>query len=111
MNDKVATVEPADGMATLRRLFPKGEADEYNIVLFSVLGKYTAIEAVEGVLNGEPIDGEIWETNLTFMVIRPRTGSLICGECIPETLEDIMFLKSIRLNSKKVIVHDIGEPI
>ena len=98
-------------MHTLRNIFPKGEANEMNFVLFStsgVHGTYRTIEDIEERLRGSGFDeyGEPVSTDLTTLVIHPRLVSMIYGE-VKVTLKDVPFLKKLRDSSKKVIM-DIG---
>jgi hypothetical protein len=84
-----------EGMALLREMFPDGEADEMNFVLFStsgIHGTYTTIEDIER----EP---EEWGNLLTFLVVQPRIVCTRYGLCAPETPEDFAFLKKLRASS------------
>lgn len=107
-----------DGMAALRAMFPTGEANEFNLVLFStsgVHGMYTTIEEVES----PPIkqddtavegDDDNWvPTKVTFLVVHPRIVALRYGNCIPQTSDDFAFLKRLRETSWKVF-QEIGKP-
>lgn len=85
-----------DGMAALRELFPDGEANDLNFVLFStsgVHGTYATIEAVED----EPAIG------LTFLVVQPRIVGMRYGNCEPKTPEDFAFLKKLRASSWRAV--------
>lgn len=90
-----------DGMAALREIFPNGKADELNFVLFStsgVHGSYVTIEEVErGICDA-----------VTFLVIHPRICCLRYGNCMPQTKEDLEFLKTLRASSL-LAVSVIGE--
>lgn len=81
-----------DGMAALRELFPSGDADDLNFVLFStsgVHGTYCTIEAAEA----DPAIG------VAFLVVHPRIVGLRYGNCEPKTNEDFAFLKRLRASS------------
>lgn len=88
-----------DGMEALRQLFPDGEANELNAVLFStsgVHGFYTTIEDVEA-------GGEEAPTDVTFLVVQPRIVCTRYGNCQPKTAEDFAFLKKLRASSAKAL--------
>jgi hypothetical protein len=85
-----------DGMEALRQLFPNGEADDLNFVLFStsgVHGTYRTIEAAED----EP------EIGVTFLVVQPRIVGVRYGNCQPQTPDDFAFLKRLRESSWRAI--------
>lgn len=91
-----------DGMAALREMFPNGEANGLNFVLFStsgVHGTYATIEAVED----KPAIG------LTFLIVQPRIVGLKYGNCEPKTPEDFAFLKKLRASSWRAVA-TIGGP-
>jgi hypothetical protein len=84
-------------MAALRELFPEGEANELNFVLFStsgVHGTYCTIEACEA---GDTKD-------VTFLVIQPRIVALRYGNVEPLTPDDFTFLKKLRASSIKAVL-------
>jgi hypothetical protein len=81
-----------DGMGALRTMFPDGEANDMNFVLFStsgVHGTYCSIEAAEKEAG----------IGVTFLVVHPRIVSLRYGNCEPKTPEDFAFLKKLRESS------------
>jgi hypothetical protein len=98
-----------DGMKALRLMFPDGEADSMNVVLFStsgVHGTYNTIEEAEAcVLHGDKEQGE----DVTFVIIHPRMVALRYGNCEPQTREDFAFLKKLRASSHAVLTK-IGAP-
>lgn len=101
-----------NGMAALRAMFPIGEADDLNVVLFStsgVHGMYTTIEEAEaGVLRGnKDEEGEDWTPHVTFLIIHPRIVCLRYGNCEPQTPEDFAWLKHLRASSWKALA-EIG---
>lgn len=98
-----------DALEALRQIFPEGEANDLNFVLFStsgVHGSYLTIEDAERNLNGE---NEDVSTDVTFLVVHPRLVSLRYGVCYPQTQEDIDYLKKLRATSLKSI-SEIGLP-
>lgn len=98
-----------DGMEALRKLFPDGEANEMNAVLFStsgVHGTYCLIEAVEDDMRREFRDGP---REVTFCVIHPRIVCMRYGTAEPRTPDDIAFLKKLRASSLRALA-TIGMP-
>ena len=92
-----------DGMAALREIFPDGQANPLNFVLFStsgVHGCYSTIEDVE--------DDEL--PSVTFLVVQPRVVCLRFGNVSPAGAEDIAFLKQLRRSSTEVVSR-IGYPV
>jgi hypothetical protein len=95
------------GMAVLRSIFPDGEADALNMVLFSTSGthgNYATIEDVEADRANDIDDSQV-----TFLVLCPRVVSLRFGNCVPQTPDDFAFLKSLRTTSQKAF-QSIGIP-
>ncbi len=95
-----------DGMAALRAMFPKGEANELNAVLFStsgVHGLYTTIEEAEAdfLRGNKDEDGEDTTPNVTFLIVHPRIVCLRYGNCEPKTADDFAWLKQLRASSWK----------
>lgn len=94
---------PADGMQHLRDIFPDGQANEMNFMLFStsgVHGSYCTIEKVEK-------DPEL--RCVTFLVVQPRIVRLSYGNCYPKTAEDFAFLKKLRASSREAMTKIGGE--
>ena len=96
----MALTKPELGMAALRKMFPTAQADEMNFVLFStsgVRGTYTTIKDIEfDIKAGVSEEGF---NRLTFLIVQPRLVSLRYGVCLPETLDDIQYLKRLRETS------------
>lgn len=91
---------PADGMAHLRGIFPDGQADEMNFVLFStsgVHGSYCTIEDVEKECAEGP------GASLTYLVVHPRIVRLAYGNCTPRGPEDFAFLRRLRASSHEAV--------
>jgi hypothetical protein len=96
-----------NGMVALRTMFPNGEADEYNAVLFStsgVHGMYTTIEEAEAefLRGNKDEDGEDVTPYVTFLIVHPRIVCLRYGNCEPQSAEDFAWLKQLRASSWKV---------
>jgi hypothetical protein len=87
------------GMEGLRQIFPTGEADEYNFVLFSTSGVHGSYSTVEEVENASPDEEGYTQNTVTFVIVHPRICCLRCGNCIPKTPEDFAFLKRLRETS------------
>lgn len=95
----LALVDAGGGMAALRSMFPKGKADELNMVLFStsgVHGTYSTIEEVEEDMARSEREGP---SDVTFVIVHPRLVAMRYGCCTPETADDIAFLKRLRKSS------------
>lgn len=96
-----------DGMEALRTMFPEGDADELNAVLFStsgVHGLYNTIEEAEQYVlkyqdGSEPGDDCDLVPDVTFLVVHPRLCTVRHGNCIPQNSDDIDFLKRLRESS------------
>lgn len=88
------------GMAALREMFPTAQANERNFVLFStsgVHGTYATIEEIEfDIKAGVSEEGF---NRLTFLIVQPRLVTVRYGICLPETLDDIRYLKKLRETS------------
>jgi hypothetical protein len=116
-----------NAMDFLYEIFPKGEANDMNFVLFStsgVHGTYCTIEDAEAELKriaeGLPpnddwteeeweAEKDTWYADVTFLLVQPRLVSMTCGNCRPTDLDDIEFLKTLRQSSWDV-VPEIGAP-
>ncbi len=88
-------------MKELRELFPSGEADELNFVLFStsgVHGHYDTIEDAEMYLEEHPSG----KADLTVLVIHPRIVCLRYGT-IKVGRYDIPWLKRLRESSWQAV--------
>jgi len=97
----IHNIKKEEGMSFLKEVFPSGEADDLNFVLFStsgVHGFYTTIEQAE-----KEIDENKDVSMVTFLLIKPRMVSVIYGNVIPKTMEDIVFLKKLRETSSKAM--------
>jgi hypothetical protein len=112
-------IDPENGVAALREMFPLGEANTMNFVLFStsgVHGSYVTIEEIEAGLEKYGSDPEFgdeepddWLGNmLTVLIVQPRLVCMRYGN-IAVKLADIPFLKQLRASSWAV-VKLIGEP-
>lgn len=102
------TCRDASGMDALRTMFPDGEADYMNFVLFStsgVHGTYGTIEEAEAMIGRgfKYDDGEDGTPSVTFLIVHARIVCVRYGNCEPCTEEDIAFLKKLRASSWAVI--------
>lgn len=88
-------------MEHLRKVFPTGEANELNFVLFSTSGVHGTYATIE--------DSEEDGGDVTFVIIQPRLCTIHYGTCEPKTKEDYSFLKKLRQSSWDV-VQTIGKP-
>lgn len=99
----------ANGMDALRFMFPTGDANSENVVLFStsgVHGDYSLIEDVEAtLLSGQP--GEL--NTVTFVIVQPRIVCMRYGNAEPKTIDDIDFLKRLRASSLQALA-TVGMP-
>ncbi len=94
-------IDAKDAMAALREFFPEGMADEMNIVFFStsgIHGSYCTIEDFEAGMD-LPEDHNDKRSDVTFVVFQPRIVTLRYGNCIPQSADDIAFLKKLRASS------------
>lgn len=110
--------ESAD-LAFLRLIFPTGEANDLNFLLFStsgIHGSYTTLEEVESSLlkygPNEP-PGDEWPEDyapprVTVLLVQPRIVSMTCGN-VAVTLENLPFLKRLR-ESSWAVIQTIGAP-
>lgn len=86
---------PENAMHALREIFPKGEANELNFVLFSTSGVHGSYVLIEN-LEKEPEDDPPW---LTFLVVHPRIVCLRYGEVRLDSPEDFAYVKKLRASS------------
>lgn len=92
------SIQELKGMADLRRLFPDGEANDLNFVMFStsgIHGSYMTIEEVAASLGTEE------ESGITVLVIQPRIVAMRYGTIDIEP-DDVPYLLKLRESSKKV---------
>lgn len=111
------SLQKVSSIEDLKRLFPDGEANDLNFVLFStsgVHGSYVTIEDIEASLEkygpdlpeGDTPDD--WVNNdLTVVVVQPRICCLRYGN-VAVTLNDMEYLKRLRSTSWRA-VQTIGE--
>jgi hypothetical protein len=97
--------DSSKGMVFLREAFPDGEANELNLVLFSTNGVHgtgNTIEDCEAWLTGNSDEDDVCDS-VTFLLIRPRIVHIVYGNCRPETLDDVAFLKKLRASSHRAV--------
>lgn len=91
-----------DGIEFLKQVFPDGQADELNFVLFStsgIHGSYMTIEDVEEYMKRPDSFGI---GAITFIVCKPRVLSFHYCEATV-TLSDIPYLKKLRKTSHEAV--------
>ena len=102
----------------LRELFPDGEANEHNFVLFSasgVHGSYCTLDKIEASLrkygpdkysiddSNKGVAPDDWEfPEVTFLIVHPRIVCLRYGNC-PVTVEDLPFLRKLAQTSNDAV--------
>ncbi|WP_210252496.1 hypothetical protein [Aminobacter sp. MDW-2] len=109
------------GMQSLRQMFPSGECNEMNFVLFStsgVHGCYTTIEEIEEGFakygeDYQPDEEDGWPEGwngdtLTVLIVHPRIVCLRCGN-VRVRSDDIPYLKKLRETSQAAMM-SIGMP-
>jgi hypothetical protein len=106
------------GIEALRKIFPDGEANDLNFVLFStsgVHGHYMTIEDCEASLakygvrewqKNEHVPDDYCSPEITVLIVHPRLVCLRYGN-VAFTADDIPFLKKLRESSWKA-VQNIG---
>lgn len=118
MHYSIIKLNHNEAMEQLRDMFPTGQANSNNFVLFStsgVHGTYTTIEEIEHSLHsypngydgGEPPD-DYCAPSLTFLIVQPRICTLWYGNA-KVTLSDIEYLKRLRQSSAEA-AQKIGFP-
>ena len=106
------------GCTSLRILFPDGEANDLNFVLFStsgVHGSYATLDDIEASIRKYGIDpyqltdedadfpDDYYSPSVTILVVHPRVVALRYGNAKIETLEDLEYLKKLRASSTAVV--------
>lgn len=103
-----------DRVEFLRQVFPEGEANEMNFVLFStsgVHGTYVTLEEIEHSLTKYGEGPQPWDDDeedlgpddhccpeVTFLLVQPRIVGMTYGN-VRVTLADLPFLKKLRETS------------
>lgn len=95
---EIGKLDPETGMETLRAIFPSGEANPLNFVLFSTSGTHGSYLTIEDV--AESLDSDEPE-HLTVLVIQPRTVRMLYGSIVVSK-EDIDFLVRLRESSREI---------
>lgn len=93
-------IKPENAMDTLRSIFPDGEANDMNFVIFSTSGVHGHYGTIEDAEEGKDDEGR---ASVTFLVIKPRIVQTLWGNCYPETQDDFDFLKKLRATSGKAM--------
>lgn len=105
--------EDTDALQLIKQIFPTGEADWMNFVLFSTSGVHGSRRTIEDaekdleekIQSGEPIENY---PQITFLIVRPRTVCLQYGNCQIKNKEDVDYLKKLRASSWAVTA-EIGK--
>lgn len=99
---KPVPVEDGMGMMALRAMFPDGEADACNFVLFSasgVHGSYRTLEDdYEAFTHGQERCGGV-----TFLVVQPRLVAMRYGTVMAESEDDFKWLMHLRRSSHDAV--------
>ena len=105
---------PEVGMAGLRAMFPDGEANDMNFVLFStsgVHGSYITIEDIEACIakygdepefSDDDYPDDYCGRSLTFLIVQPRIVCMRYGNA-RVTAADIPYLKKLRASSIEAV--------
>lgn len=88
----------ADTMDVLREMFPTGEADPENFVVFSTSGAHGTFETIEDI-EKEVVNNGFTFNGVTCVIIHPRLVCMKYARAYPETPEDFEFLKKLRASS------------
>lgn len=89
-------VDETRGLDALRELFPTGNADDANFVLFSTSGVHGSYRTLE---EEERAPGQ----GVTFMVIQPRLVITRYGVVFPKNRADFFYLARLRETSWKAM--------
>lgn len=92
----------ANAMEALRAMFPLGQCDEMNFVLFSTGGVHGSLRTIEDE-EQEPGEG------VCFQVIQPRLVLTRYGVAHPQTADDVALLKQLRASSWQAL-SSLGAP-
>jgi len=99
---------PALAEGALRKMFPDGEANEMNFVLFSTSGVHGSYMTIEDAHANVASASEDEPTDVTFLIVQPRLVCLRYGN-VTVTDENVEYLKKLRASSLAV-VSTIGQP-
>lgn len=95
-------LDTANAMDALRAMFPLGECDSMNFVLFSTGGVHGSFQTIED----EETEAS---SGVSFQLIQPRLVLTRYGVARPSTVEDFAFLKKLRASSWQAMA-TIGAP-
>ena len=96
-----------NSMAELRRIFPKGKANEDNWLVCStsgVHGTYTTLDEIEHHVPDPDDEDDYQPTDVTVLVIQPNLCNLYYGEMYAVSPEDITFLRGVVASSINAII-------
>jgi hypothetical protein len=91
----------------LHTMFPNGQVDEMNLILFSTSGTHGTPITIED--SEKEFNETGFAHTITFNIIKPRQVFMIYGDVLPTCQEDFDFLKDIRRKSSQIF-SKIGFP-
>lgn len=86
----------------LRKMFPEGEANEMNFVLFSTSGVHGSYATIEDAHAAVASASEDESTDVTFLIVQPRLVCLRYGN-VTVTDDNVEYLKKLRASSLAVV--------
>lgn len=95
----------------LKEIYPKGVANDLNMVMFSTSGVHGTYSSIEDLETAIKTNDPEYEGNykLTVLSIHPRIVSMQYGH-IEITLDDIDYLKKLRASSNEFLQNYIPSP-
>ena len=87
-----------DSMGLLKSVFPDGEANVMNFVLFSTSGVHGTYKTIEEEEKKPGI-------GVTFVIVQPRVVTMQYGVVKPRSREDFTYLKKLRNSSQKAVMN------
>lgn len=102
------SISNINSLDELKNIFPEGECNELNFVMFStsgVHGSYATLEEIENslALGLSEDDDDYCRNSLTILVIQPRLVNMLYGDIRVEKC-DIPYLKKLKESSKKAML-------
>ena len=90
--EKPVRVIEETAMTALKAMFPEGEANPQNFVLFSTSGIHGGYSQIEDIEEG-------LTESVTFLIVHPRKVTMRYGNVTPDGPDDIVYLKKLRQSS------------
>jgi len=101
------------GVESLREIFPDGEANDLNFIMFGTSGVHGSYGSLEGIRAsvekyGFEDMGEDWPEDyegrtITFLVVHPRIVALRYGNVQVTSMDDVEFLEKLASSSAEAI--------